>query len=129
MCARGNFRLPAPNHFCKRALCRRLSVDLLSPMSAFQAAVERRGQRIFELVDQYPESIFSKAGFYQRMMAFSMRDETFKVQMFRFVDVLASLRRSDDIVEHLREYFHGMDGFVPMMQTGLRAAGIFPWLT
>ena len=98
-------------------------------MSALQAATERRGQRIFDLVDQHPESIFSKAGFYQRMMAFSMRDEAFKVQMFRFVDVLASLRRSSDIVEHLREYFHGMDGFVPMMQTGLRAAGIFPWLT
>ncbi len=98
-------------------------------MSALQAATERRGQRIFELVDQYPESIFSKAGFYQKMMAFSMRDETFKVQMFRFVDVLASLRRSSDIVVHLREYFHGMDGVVPMLQTGLRAAGIFPWLT
>ncbi|HEY1581671.1 MAG TPA: proline dehydrogenase family protein [Chthoniobacterales bacterium] len=98
-------------------------------MSALQAAIERRGQRIFELVDQHPESIFSKAGFYQKMMALSMRDETFKVQMFRFVDVLASLRRSGDIVEHLREYFHGMDSFVPMMQTGLKAAGIFPWLT
>jgi RHH-type transcriptional regulator, proline utilization regulon repressor / proline dehydrogenase / delta 1-pyrroline-5-carboxylate dehydrogenase len=98
-------------------------------MSALQAATERRGQRIFELVDQHPESIFSKAGFYQKMMAFSMRDEAFKVQMFRFVDVLASLRRSSDIIVHLREYFHGMDGFVPMLQTGLRAAGIFPWLT
>jgi RHH-type proline utilization regulon transcriptional repressor/proline dehydrogenase/delta 1-pyrroline-5-carboxylate dehydrogenase len=98
-------------------------------MSAFQAAIERRGEQIFELVDQYPESIFSKAGFYQKMMALSMRDEAFKVQMFRFVDVLASLRRSDDIVAHLREYFHGMDGFVPMMQTGLKVAGIFPWLT
>jgi RHH-type transcriptional regulator, proline utilization regulon repressor / proline dehydrogenase / delta 1-pyrroline-5-carboxylate dehydrogenase len=98
-------------------------------MSDLQAATENRGQQIFDLVDQHPESIFSKAGFYQRMMAFSMRDEAFKVQMFRFVDVLASLRRSDDIVGHLREYFHGMNGFVPMMQTGLRAAGIFPWLT
>ena len=98
-------------------------------MSSLQAAIESRGQRIFELVDQHPESIFSKAGFYQKMMAISMRDEAFKVQMFRFVDVLASLRRSDDIVEHLREYFHGMDGFVPMMQTGLKVAGIFPWLT
>ena len=98
-------------------------------MSDLQVAIESRGQQIFDLVDQHPESIFSKAGFYQRMMAFSMRDEAFKVQMFRFVDVLASLRRSDDIVEHLREYFHGMNGFVPMMQTGLRAAGIFPWLT
>jgi RHH-type proline utilization regulon transcriptional repressor/proline dehydrogenase/delta 1-pyrroline-5-carboxylate dehydrogenase len=98
-------------------------------MSALQAAVERRGQQILDLVDRHPESIFSKTGFYQRMMAFSMRDETFKVQMFRFVDVLASLRRSDDIVTHLREYFHGMDGVVPMLQTGLRGAGIFPWLT
>jgi len=99
------------------------------PMSALQAAVEERGQRIFELVDQHPESIFTKAGFYQKMMAFSMRDETFKVQMFRFVDVLASLRRSGDIVAHLREYFRGMDSFILMLQTGLRAAGIFPWLT
>ncbi|CAN5393427.1 L-glutamate gamma-semialdehyde dehydrogenase [soil metagenome] len=98
-------------------------------MSSLQGAVERRGQRIFELVDQHPESIFSKAGFYQKMMAFSMKDEVFKVQMFRFVDVLASLRRSGDIVKHLREYFRGMDSFIPMMQTGLRAAGIFPWLT
>jgi RHH-type proline utilization regulon transcriptional repressor/proline dehydrogenase/delta 1-pyrroline-5-carboxylate dehydrogenase len=99
-------------------------------MSSLQAEIERRGEEIFELVDRHPESLFSKAGFYQRMMAFSMRDEVFKVQMFRFVDVLASLRRSGDIVEHLREYFAGMDhSFIPMMQTGLRAAGIFPWLT
>ncbi|MDQ3115843.1 MAG: L-glutamate gamma-semialdehyde dehydrogenase [Verrucomicrobiota bacterium] len=98
-------------------------------MSALQSAVERRGQQIFDLVDQHPESIFSKAGFYQKMMAFSMKDEAFKVQMFRFVDVLASLRRSSDIVVHLREYFHGMDSFIPMMQTALKAAGIFPWLT
>ncbi len=99
-------------------------------MTDLQADVERRGEQIFELVDRHPESLFSKAGFYQRMMAFSMRDERFKVQMFRFVDVLASLRHSGDIVEHLREYFTGMDNSViPMMQTGLRAAGIFPWLT
>ena len=62
-------------------------------MSLLQAEVERRGTQIFDLVDRHPESIFSKAGFYQRLMEFSMRDEHFKVQMFRFVDVLASLRR------------------------------------
>jgi RHH-type proline utilization regulon transcriptional repressor/proline dehydrogenase/delta 1-pyrroline-5-carboxylate dehydrogenase len=112
-----------------KTLPKRAGRLILAPMSDLQAATENRGQQIFDLVDRHPESIFSKAGFYQRMMAFSMRDEVFKVQMFRFVDVLASLRRSDDIVEHLREYFHGMNGFVPMMQTGLRAAGIFPWLT
>jgi RHH-type proline utilization regulon transcriptional repressor/proline dehydrogenase/delta 1-pyrroline-5-carboxylate dehydrogenase len=99
-------------------------------MSSLQEEVEERGSQIFHLVDQNPESIFSKAGFYQRMMAFSMRDEHFKVQMFRFVDVLASLRNSRDIVQHLDEYFADMrNGSVPFLQTGLRAARIFPWIT
>jgi len=99
-------------------------------MSSLQDEIDERGSQIFYLVDQNPESIFSKAGFYQRMMAFSMRDEHFKVQMFRFVDVLASLRSSRDIVQHLDEYFADMrNGSVPFLQTGIRAAKIFPWLT
>src|SRR5437660_6026341 len=102
-------------------------------MSPLQEQIEDRGLQIFDLVDQNPESFFSKAGFYQRMMAFSMRDEHFKVQMFRFVDVLASLRSSHDIVQHLDEYFApaaaGRNGFAPLMKTGIRAARILPWLT
>jgi RHH-type proline utilization regulon transcriptional repressor/proline dehydrogenase/delta 1-pyrroline-5-carboxylate dehydrogenase len=99
-------------------------------MSPLQEQIERRGLQMFDLVDANPESIFSKAGFYQRMMAFSMRDEHFKVQMFRFVDVLASLRRPTDIVRHLNEYFADMqNGSVPFLQTGIKAARIFPWLT
>src|ERR1700686_3110905 len=99
-------------------------------MSSLQAQIEIRGERIFDLVDRQPESIFSKAGFYQRMMALSMRDEHFKVQMFRFVDVLASLRRSGDIVQHLEEYFADMrDGFAPVIHTGVRLARIVPWLS
>src|ERR1051325_2224078 len=99
-------------------------------MNSLQQQIEDRGLQIFDLVDQNPESIFSKSGFYQRMMAFSMRDEHFKVQMFRFVDVLASLRRSSDIVQHLGEYFADMkNGSVPFLQTGIKAARIFPWLT
>src|SRR5438309_2163221 len=120
-------------------------------MSSLQAQIEKRGERIFDLVDRHPESIFSTAGFYQRMMALSMRDERFKVQMFRFVDVLASLQRSGDIVQHLEQYFApapaGRDGFAaykppksrvasprlrcfgPVIQTGVRLARIVPWLS
>src|ERR1700738_406086 len=99
-------------------------------MGALQAEVERRGQRIFELVDEHPEPLFSKAGFYQRMMAFSMRDEHFKVQLFRFVDVLASLHRGTDIVQHLDEYFADMrNGYAPLVRTGVQAAKIVPWIS
>jgi RHH-type transcriptional regulator, proline utilization regulon repressor / proline dehydrogenase / delta 1-pyrroline-5-carboxylate dehydrogenase len=96
-------------------------------MSSLQSEIEARGERVFNLVDQHPESLFSKAGFYQRMMALSMRDEQFKVQMFRFVDVLPSLRKSGDIVQHLEEYFDGMrNGFAPVIQAGVRVARIVP---
>ncbi len=99
-------------------------------MTDLQSEIERRGRQIFDLVDQNPESIFSKAGFYQRMMALSMRDEYFKVQMFRFVDVLASLNRGGEIVRHLGEYFADMrNGFAPLVQTGVSVARLAPWLS
>src|SRR4051794_33133401 len=99
-------------------------------MPSFQDEVERRGRKIFELVDRHPESVFSKTGFYQRMMEFSMRDEHFKVQMFRFVDVLASLNRGGEIVRHLDEYFADLrNGFRPVVQTGVRLAKIAPWIS
>src|SRR5947199_8099057 len=99
-------------------------------MGPLQTQIERRGEHNFALVDRHPESLFSKAGFYQRMMALSMRDEHFKVQLFRFVDVLASLHRGTDIVQHLDEYFAGMrNGYAPLIRTGVRAAKIVPWVS
>src|SRR5881409_2202826 len=99
-------------------------------MTAVQNEIERRGSRIFELVDKHPEALFSKAGFYQRLMALSMRDEQFKAQLFRFVDVLPSLRKSGDIVEHLEEYFADMrNGFTAFIHTGVRLARIVPWVS
>jgi RHH-type transcriptional regulator, proline utilization regulon repressor / proline dehydrogenase / delta 1-pyrroline-5-carboxylate dehydrogenase len=108
----------------------RLTRDYFLVMGALQADIERRGERIFDLVDRHPEPLFSKAGFYQRMMALSMRDEHFKVQLFRFVDVLASLHRGTDIVQHLDEYFADMrNGYAPLIRTGVRAAKIVPWIS
>src|SRR5882724_4508822 len=99
-------------------------------MRSLQSEIEQRGARIFELVNQHPESLFSRAAFYQRMMALSMRDEQFKAQLFRFVDVLPSLRRSGEIVEHLEEYFEDLrDGFAPLVHTGVRLARIAPWVS
>ena len=99
-------------------------------MSSLQSEIVQRGAEIFDLVDRYPEPLFSKAGFYQRMMEFSMRDEHFKVQMFRFVDVLASLHHGGEIVRHLDEYFADMrNGFAPLVRTGVQAAKIVPWIS
>src|SRR6266404_3443673 len=99
-------------------------------MRSLQSDVEQRGTRIFELVDKHPERIFSKAGFYQRLMALSMHDERFKTQLFRFVAVLPSLRRSSEIIQHLEEYFSdGNDGFSPLVGMGVRVARLVPWIS
>jgi RHH-type transcriptional regulator, proline utilization regulon repressor / proline dehydrogenase / delta 1-pyrroline-5-carboxylate dehydrogenase len=101
-------------------------------MRSLQGEIEQRGRRIFELVDKHPESLFSKAGFYQRLMALSMRDEQLKLQLFRFVDVLPSLRTSGEIVEHLQEYFadaHDSLKVSEFLGAGIRLARIVPWIS
>jgi RHH-type transcriptional regulator, proline utilization regulon repressor / proline dehydrogenase / delta 1-pyrroline-5-carboxylate dehydrogenase len=84
------------------------------------------------LVDKYPESLFSKAGFYQRLMTLSMRDEQLKLQLFRFVAVLPSLHTSGEIIEHLQEYFadaHDSRKVSEFLGAGIRLAGIVPWIS
>src|ERR1700745_1086715 len=99
-------------------------------MTALQSEIEQRGKRVFELVDKYREPLFSKAGFYQRLMALSMHDERFKTQLFRFVAVLPSLRRSSEIIQHLQQYFSDSnDGFSPLVGIGIRAARLVPWIS
>ena len=99
-------------------------------MRSLQSDVEQRGTRIFELVDKYPDRLFSKAGFYQRLMALSMHDERFKTQLFRFVAVLPSLRRSSEIIQHLKEYFTDNDDeFSPLVGMGVHAARLVPWIS
>src|SRR5438067_1990432 len=99
-------------------------------MGWLQDGVEQRGTRIFELVDKHPERLFSKAGFYQRLMALSMHDERFKTQLFRFVAVLPSLRSSKEIIQHLEQYFGDSNyGFSPFVGIGIRVARTVPWIS
>ncbi|MDQ6654357.1 MAG: proline dehydrogenase family protein, partial [Verrucomicrobiota bacterium] len=98
-------------------------------MSSLQAETEQRGLEIFELVDRHPESIFSKSGFYSRLMALSMKDEHFKVQMFRFVDVLASIHRPKDVVQHFDEYLSTVQNSLgAALKPAIRLSHIFPWI-
>jgi RHH-type proline utilization regulon transcriptional repressor/proline dehydrogenase/delta 1-pyrroline-5-carboxylate dehydrogenase len=101
-------------------------------MRSLQSEIEQRGRRIFELVDKHPESLLSKAGFYQRLMTISMRDEQLKLQLFRFVDVLPSLRTSGEVIEHLQEYFaeaHDSRKLSEFLRAGIRLARIVPGLS
>src|SRR5439155_7990616 len=88
------------------------------------AAVEDRvggwGEKIFGLMDEAKQpSIFSKKGLYGALMEWSMADERFKTQLFRFVDVLPTLTSSSEVARHLREY---LDNDQVKLSPALRAA-------
>lgn len=71
----------------------------------FEFSVRQVGERIFKSLEDDNGSIFNKDWWYGRIMDWSMKNEHFKVQMFRFVDVLPYLNSSSEVAKHLKEYF------------------------
>lgn len=78
----------------------------MSSIASLQSEIEQRGRQIFALVDKFQgkTAVFRRNDFYGRLMEWSMKDEAFKTQLFRFVDVLPTLTSSTDVVKHLAEY-------------------------
>jgi RHH-type proline utilization regulon transcriptional repressor/proline dehydrogenase/delta 1-pyrroline-5-carboxylate dehydrogenase len=74
-------------------------------MDALQAAIKAKGETIFNMMESEGQSIFNKDWWYGRIMEWSMKNEQFKTQMFRFVDVLPYLNSGSEVARHLKEYF------------------------
>jgi len=101
----------------------------MSNVANIQADIEQLGRQIFDLIDKDSGSrtLFGKKDFYGRLMEWSMRDPLFKTQIFRFVDVLPTLRSPDEVVEHLSEYLN--DTHTPVssfLQGALRVGRFVP---
>src|SRR3954454_11401828 len=95
-----------------------------------ESQIHEYGEKKFGLIDAAKSpSLFSKKGFYATLMDWSMRDEHFKTQLFRFVDVLPTLTSSNEVSRHLKEYL-GDDqiNLSPALKLGLKAAGGVSWL-
>ncbi len=71
----------------------------------FQSQVEKQGELIISAMQKENMSLFNKNWWYGKVMDWSMKNEAFKVQMFRFIDVLPSLNSNTEIAHHLKEYF------------------------
>jgi len=104
--------------------------DFLPPDPTLEAAIKAKGERLFALMDQQPPpALFSKKGAYARLMEWSMKDPAFKTQLFRFVDVLPTLKSSGEIVRHLQEYLGDKAVELnPALKAGLAASSLAPAL-
>src|ERR1700677_2716978 len=91
--------------------------------------IRRKGEEIFKLIEEDDKSIFNKDWWYGRIMDWSMKNEKFKLQMFRFVDVLPYLNSSGEVARHLKEYFADMgDDTSGILSFGLGVGSFAPGL-
>ena len=90
------------------------------------AEIERRiqtyGTDLLTSIQGSAPSVFDREYWQGRMMEWAMQDESFKVDLFRFIDVLPSLQ--NDVSRHVSEYLLRDGRELPGFLHGvLRAAG------
>jgi RHH-type proline utilization regulon transcriptional repressor/proline dehydrogenase/delta 1-pyrroline-5-carboxylate dehydrogenase len=97
----------------------------MNPAALLQQEIEQTGREIFALIDQSQRetSVLRRNDFYGRLMDWCMRDESFKTQMFRFVDVLPTLTSADEVVKHLSEYLRDSKATVSGLLRGALTVG------
>lgn len=87
--------------------------------------IVERGREFFAEIRGESPSIFNKGWWTGKVMDWSMQNEDFKVQLFRFVDVLPYLNTSESLLRHIREYFaHGGAEVPAVLRWGAGAAGL-----
>ncbi len=99
-------------------------------MSDLQTQIRARGEEILKRMEgQSKASIFNKDWWYGSIMDWSMKNEQFKTQMFRFVDVLPALNSGNEVARHLKEYFAKTGGELPsVFNVGLGLGSLAPGL-
>ena len=81
--------------------------------SAVEAETQAIGRSLFEQLDRRKPTMLEKRWWDDRIMNWAMSDESVKVQMFRFVDVLPMLRTHESVTRHLHEYFEDVRSHLP----------------
>ncbi|MCB0407805.1 MAG: proline dehydrogenase family protein, partial [Bdellovibrionales bacterium] len=96
---------------------------------ATQSEILNKGQEILNGMEGDGKSLFNKDWWYGQIMDWSMRNESFKTQMFRFVDVLPYLNSGSEVARHLKEYFaENGEKLPPVFSFGLGMGSLAPAL-
>ena len=93
--------------------------------SATEAAIHRIGGELLREADRHASGLLSAAFWSDKLMDWAMKDDAFKVQLFRFIDCFPSLHTKHDIHEHLVDYLTQPGVTLPSgLGLGLKAGGL-----
>lgn len=91
-----------------------MNADLpAADLTAIEGETQTIGRQLFANLRGIRPRIWNRRWWDDRMMAWSMQDESLKVQLFRFVDVLPMLGSADSVTEHLHEYLETVKDKLP----------------
>jgi len=82
------------------------------------------GTRFFDLIGSETPSIFNKNWWTGKVMDWSMSHDDFKVQLFRFIDVLPYLTTDEMLAAHIREYFAEEKNVPTVLRWGAKSTGL-----
>ncbi len=87
--------------------------SIITGSMSYQESLEKRIEEIAlelrELMGVEAPNLFNLRRWQGRVMASAMRNRAFKVSLFRFIDLLPTLKEDDLIVRMLYEYFSGLE--------------------
>lgn len=94
---------------------------MTSLASPLESAIIRIGTHLSQLSAGRAPSVFESRWWSQGVIDLAMKDPVFKVQLFRFIDVLPALGSDHMIVKVAEEYFGALHGHMFGLQWGLKA--------
>jgi RHH-type proline utilization regulon transcriptional repressor/proline dehydrogenase/delta 1-pyrroline-5-carboxylate dehydrogenase len=86
--------------------------------------IKARGQEFFSVIRGETPSIFDKGWWTGKLLDWCMSNDSFKIQLFRFVDVLPYLTTGESLSRHLEEYFAAEEDVPSVLKWGVKTAGI-----
>lgn len=92
---------------------------------AFEQQIQVIGTEFLNLARGGKAGILSASVWSDKLMDWAMKDEAFKIQLFRFVDAFPTLRTPEQIYDHLVDYLSQPDVTAPPgMDLVIRTGGI-----
>ena len=83
-----------------------------------------RGKEFFQIIGKETPSIFRKNWWTGKVMDWCMKHEDFKIQLFRFIDVLPYLTTTETLGRHLQEYFTRNKNVPAVFKAGIQSSRI-----
>jgi len=89
-----------------------------------EANIQARGMAFFETIGSERPSVFNKNWWTGKVMDWSMQHEDFKIQLFRFIDVLPYLTTEEMLSHHIQEYFSKEESVPAVLRLGAKTSGL-----